>query len=77
MMAVNYAYNYAEIIIETGMCIGVVTTTDSEMDGYVTVEGTMYVSIPVNDPDYGLKFYINGNWYEDAEGTIPWTSSLL
>lgn len=76
-MAVNYAYNYAEIDNATNMCIGVVTTTDPDMDGMVTGEDTTYVSIPVYDEEYGFKFYINGSWYEDAEGTIPWTSSLL
>lgn len=76
-MAVNYAYNYAEIEDATGMCMGVVTTTDPDMDGYKTSEGTTYMSVPVYDEDMVFKYYINGNWYEDAEGTIPWTSSLL
>lgn len=76
-MSLNYAYTYAEVMLEGGLCIGVVNTTDSEMDGYVTSEGTKYVSIPVNDANYMFKYYINGEWYEDAAGTIPWTSSLL
>lgn len=71
-MALNYAYNFAYIDPATNMCLQVVSTTDPE-------QGDMenWVEIPVNDPDYCLKYYINGNWYEDAEGTIPWTSSLL
>lgn len=76
-MSVNYAYNYAEIMVDSGLCIGAVTTTDPDMHGYTTVEGTMYVSIPVYDGEYLFKYYLNGNWYEDPEGTIPWTSSLL
>lgn len=76
-MAVNYAYNYAEIEYETGMCIGIVNTTDPNMDGYDTGEGSYYMSVPVRDEEYLFKYYINGNWYEDPEGTIPWTSSLL
>ena len=69
-MAVNYAYNYAEIDPATGMCVGVVTmTTESDNPNVV--------SIPVYDEEYIMKYYINGNWYEDAEGTIPWTSSLI
>ena len=76
-MAVNYAYNYAEIDNVTGMCLGVVSTSDATMDGYETTVGTHYVTIPVYDEEYTLKYYLNGNWYEDAEGTIPWTSSLL
>jgi hypothetical protein len=69
-MAVNYAYNYAEIDPSTGMCVGVVTTT---AEGHTE----NFVEIPVYDEEYCFKYYINGNWYEDAEGTIPWESSLL
>ena len=52
-------------------CIGVITTTidrSGEED---------LIPIPVYDEEYGFKYYINGNWYEDAAGTIPWTSSLI
>ena len=69
-MAQQYYYNYAEIDLETGMCIGVITTTLERN------EETL-IEIPVYDEEYCLKFYINGNWYEDADGTIPWTSSLI
>lgn len=70
-MAVNYHYNYAEIDPATNMCIGVRSCT------YMDDETPNLVEIPVNDPEYCCKYYINGNWYEDAEGTIPWTSSLI
>ncbi len=70
-MALNYAYNYAEIDPATGMCIGVRSMTVAD------TETPNLVEIPVNDPEYICKYYINGNWYEDAAGTIPWTSSLL
>lgn len=70
-MAVNYAYNYAVIDLATGMCIGVQSTT-------VDCSGEPgFVEIPVYDEEYCFKYYINGNWYEDAAGTIPWFSSLL
>lgn len=71
-MAIMYAYNFAEIDPATNMCIGVATGTDPE-------QGNMpgWVEIPVYDEEYIFKYYINGAWYEDAEGTIPWTSSLL
>ena len=59
------------------MCLGVVTTTDSEMDGMPTGAGSTYISIPVYDEEFLLKYYLNGSWYEDPEGTIPWQSSLL
>ena len=75
-MAELLAYNYAEIDNVTGMCIGVMTSSDPNVAGPTSV-GTTYVTIPVDDPEYTFKYYIDGNWYEDAEGTIPWTSSLL
>lgn len=69
-MAVNYANNYAQIDPSTGMCIGVVSSTDD------LASDTM-IPIPVYDSNYAFKFYINGAWYEDAAGTIPWESSLI
>ena len=70
-MALNLAYNYAMIDPETNMCIEFVSTSAEDN------ETPNLVEVPVNDPEYIGKYYINGNWYEDAEGTIPWTSSLL
>lgn len=69
-MAIQYYYNYAQIDLATGMCIGVKTCTYED-------DSADMVAIPVYDEEYCLKYYINGEWYEDAEGTIPWTSSLL
>lgn len=71
-MSLNFAYNFAEIDPETNMCIGVYSTSDPTQGDLPGM-----VSIPVNDQEYCFKYYINGNWYEDPEGTIPWTSSLL
>ncbi len=70
-MAELYAYNYAEIDWETNMCVGVQSSTA------LVENDPRFVLIPVNDWEYIGKYYINGNWYEDAEGTIPWESSLL
>lgn len=75
-MAVNYAYHYAEVQDSDGMCIGVMTSTSPD-DAGPTKSGTTYVSIPVYDGEYLLKYYLNGSWYEDAEGTTPWASSML
>ena len=75
-MAMNYAYHYAEVQNSDGLCIGVLDSTDPNQAG-PTMSGTTYVSIPVDDPEYLLKYYIDGNWYEDAAGTIPWQSSML
>ena len=75
-MAMNYAYHYAEIQDSDGMCVGVMDTTNPDQAG-PTGMGTTYIPIPVDDPEYICKYYLNGNWYEDAEGVIPWQSSLL
>lgn len=75
-MSMTYAYNFAEVQDSDGWCIGVMTTSDPNEEGPTSM-GTTYVPIPVYDEEYIMKYYINGNWYEDAEGTIPWTSSLL
>ena len=70
-MAVNYQYAFAEIDLDTNMCIGVFTTTNPAEGDF-----PMHVAIPVYDEEYVFKYYIDGNWYVDAEGTIPWASSL-
>ena len=67
----RYAYNYAQIDPNTNMCIGVQTTTVD-----CTGEPNL-VEIPVYDENYLCKYYIDGNWYEDEAGTIPWQSALI
>lgn len=69
-MSLQYAYNYAEINPVTHMCVGVYS-------GTVPSDDPNWIEIPVNDPEYCCKYYIDGNWYEDSEGQIPWTSALL
>ncbi len=66
-MSLNLQYIYAEIIPETGECVGVITTTINRDDD------PEYVAIPSLNDEYLWKYYINGEWYEDAEGTIPWS----
>ena len=66
----RYAYNYAEIDPATNMCIGVYTCT-------YEADNPNFIAIPVYDENYAFKYYIDGNWYEDAAGTIPWQSSLI
>ena len=63
-------YFYATIVVDTGECIGVRRTTQ-------VINNPAVISIPVYDDEYIGKFYINGAWYEDAEGIIPWSSSML
>lgn len=71
-MAMNYAYNYAEIDLATNMCIGFQSRT-LEIEN----PSANWILVPVNDPEYIGKYYIDGAWYEDAAGTIPWESSLV
>lgn len=62
------AYWYAIIRVATGKCIGIETSseyiTQADAPNYVLIEGDI--------PEYMGKYYINGSWYEDAAGTIPW-----
>lgn len=60
------AYNYAEIDLDTGECIGVISST-------LLKTGAQYIRIPSYNEDYMEKYYLNGSWYEDAAGTIPWS----
>ena len=77
-MATNYAYYYAQINTNTGMCRGVQDTSDYILDpGYVPIE--------VYTLNYCLKYYypipetvtshddFQGQWYKDAAHTIPWS----
>ena len=82
-MSVNYQYHFAEIDPDTRMCIGV-QTTSTDATGTDNL-----IPIPVYDPEYCLKYYLcdnhseftydctDGNWYEDADGLVPWQSSML
>ena len=62
----RYAYHYA-LIDETGYCYEVIDTTYN-YDGQAG-----YIAIPTSDENYLEKYYLNGAWYEDAAGTIPWS----
>lgn len=61
---------YAYINLETGKCMGVRRTTE-------IIDNPAMIPIPVYDSNYDGKYYLNGSWWEDAAGTIPWTSSML
>ena len=73
-MALNYAYNYAEIDLSTNMCIGVRSTSDP---AFGELEGV--VEIPVYDEEYILKYYNwdDGKFYYDAAYTQEYISPLL
>lgn len=70
-MAINYEYAYAEIDDATHMCVGVVDTSSPDLAGPTSL-GTTYIVIPEYHEGYLLKYYIDGAWYEDSEGTIPY-----
>ena len=74
-MAMNLGYYYVEVEDDTGLCIGVFSSSNPNEAG-PTGLGTTILRIPEYDDGYFDKYYINGAWYEDAEGTIPWTSSM-
>lgn len=68
-MSMTLEYWYAVINTVTGKCLRVETSTEyitqEEAPDYILIEG--YI------PEYKHKYYINGAWYEDANGTIPWS----
>lgn len=68
----EYAYNYAVIDLDTGLCDAVFTDTAETVHPAV-------IPIPVYDEEYVDKYYnqANGEWYWDAEFTRPWRSALL
>lgn len=70
----RYQYKYAQIDPTLGdMCIGVHSMTSP------VENDPNWIEIPVVDEEYCFKYYnrANGQWYEDAEFTIPWQSSLI
>lgn len=71
-MAQTYAYAYAEIDNATGMCVGMHTSSDPNAGGHTDGTTTLILIDEYNE-DYIFKYYLNGSWYEDAEGTIPWS----
>ena len=77
-MAVNYYYNYAEIDNATNMCVGVISSSASDIAGPTSV-GTTYVEIPANDEEYCFKYYNwdDGKFYYDAAYTQEYISPLL
>lgn len=67
MAITEYAYYYAIIDLNTGLCIGVQDTTDE-------ANRPDYISIDVYNEEYCLKYYnqADGRWYWDASFTNEW-----
>ena len=66
-MSMNLAYKYAVLADNSTECVDVCTTS------YAVNDDPAYIPIATLNFDYIGKHYINGAWYEDAEGTIPWS----
>ena len=65
-MSANLQYIYAQIDLTDNMCVGVLTTTINYEDN------PSYVEIDSLNEDYLGRYYIDGAWYEDEAGTIPY-----
>lgn len=59
-------YNYANIILETGECVGCGTYS-------YEINSPAFIRIESTSSQYIGKYYHDGAWYEDAEFTIPWS----
>lgn len=59
-------YNYATIDLDTGECLACATYS-------YEINHPAYIAIPSAREAYIGKYYHDGNWYEDAEFTIPWS----
>ena len=74
MADARLVYFYAEIEPEyDNQCCGIHRSAVKPED----CTNPNWINVPVYDTGYVFKYYINGSWYEDAAGTIPWQSSLI
>lgn len=62
----EYTRSYALIDTSNGLCLGTFAGTTS-------VDDSKFIEIDDYDEEYISKYYINGSWYEDSAGTIPWS----
>lgn len=68
-MSINLIYNYAKVNVRTRRCSGVLTSDhEEESDNFYE-----YILLDHYDTSYMGKYYIDGLWYEDSAGTIPWS----
>lgn len=59
-------YNYADIELDTGKCIGCATYS-------YEINNPAFIPVPYASNEYLGKYYHDGAWYEDAEFSIPWS----
>ena len=64
-MSLNLQYNYAHIDPATGRCTACMTFS-------YAIDHPEWVEVDVANDAYIGKYYFDGAWYADAEGTIPW-----
>lgn len=60
-MAISYAYYYAIIDLDTGLCLHIQDTSDYADPN----EYPEYITIPEYDEELVFKYYHNGRWYYD------------
>lgn len=68
-MSQTLEFKYAKIKIKTRECLDVFTSS-YELTSDIFYE---YVELDELNTNYKHKYYINSEWYEDANGTIPWS----
>lgn len=62
-------YIYAQIMKSTRKCVAVLTSETPKTDSNIFE----YVRLDTYELSYRNKYYIDGAWYEDSAGTIPWS----
>lgn len=66
MIEPRLQYNYAGIDLETGRCHSCATFS-------YEINDPAWIAVPSARDAYVGKYYKDGQWYEDAEFTIPWS----
>lgn len=68
-MSQTLEFKYAKIKKTTRECLDVFTSS-YEVTSDIFYD---YVELDKLNTNYKHKYYINGEWYEDAEGIMPWS----
>lgn len=68
----RYGYNYALIDHITNECVETVSTDYPDDPSLYLPD--LLLELETMNEDYLGRYYIDGNWYVDAEGTIPYNS---
>lgn len=68
-MSLQLEFNYARVNKSTRKCVAVFTSEEECYDNALYE----YIRLDSLIEEYYGKYYIDGAWYEDAAGTIPWS----